>query len=86
MKDDVIRFRCNADLKARFEAVAKLERRDPADLARIIFEDYIAAKTSQLNNSPDPKPVAPIVVPGAVAPTDRRISYFKTKQLKDRAK
>lgn len=47
-KDSEIKFRCEEDLRARFERVALLERRSPADLARIIFEDYIADKERTL--------------------------------------
>jgi antitoxin component of RelBE/YafQ-DinJ toxin-antitoxin module len=54
-KTGVIRFRCEAELKARFEAIAKLERRVPADLARLILEDYVVQKEAvplQLNEKP----------------------------------
>ena len=40
-KNAVIRFRCEPSLKERFEALAALERRTPADLARIVIEDYV---------------------------------------------
>jgi hypothetical protein len=42
-KTEVFRFRCDASLKERFEIIAKLDRRDPSELARIVFEDFIAA-------------------------------------------
>ena len=51
-KDDIIRFRCEGDLKERFEALAKLERRKPSDLARIIVEDYCAEKENALHDRP----------------------------------
>ena len=53
-KDDMIRFRCEGELRARFEAVAKLERREPADLARIVLEDYIAAKEAAIQDKSNP--------------------------------
>lgn len=39
--DAEIKFRCTDDLAARFERIAKLERRNPSDLARIVYEDYV---------------------------------------------
>jgi hypothetical protein len=68
-KDDIIRFRCEGELRARFEAVAKLERREPADLARLVLEDYIAAKEFAIKGDslrdapPSSKNPAPAVHP-----------------------
>lgn len=41
-KDDEIKFRCEEDLRLRFERIAAMERRNPADLGRIVFEDYVS--------------------------------------------
>lgn len=43
-----MKFRCEEELVARFERIAALERRDKSDLARIVFEDYIAAQERAL--------------------------------------
>lgn len=61
-KDDIIRFRCEGELRARFEAVAKLERREPADLARLVLEDYINAKEAAIQDKPAMGKAAPPVV------------------------
>lgn len=37
-----MKFRCPVELKRRFEKIAKMGRREPSDLARIILEDHIA--------------------------------------------
>jgi hypothetical protein len=74
MKDDVIRFRCDKELKARFEAVAKLERRDPADLARIIFEDYVNGKAAAIQDAPSaapPPPAQPVSYKGKTSSKTR---------------
>jgi hypothetical protein len=47
-KDDIIRFRCDGDLRARFARVAALMRREEADLARIIFTDFVAQEETKL--------------------------------------
>lgn len=47
-KDEYIRFRCDPDLKTRFERVAALMRRNSSDLGRIVFEDYVAEQERQL--------------------------------------
>lgn len=46
--DSEIKFRCEAELVARFERIAVLERRKTSDLARLVFEDYVAALESKL--------------------------------------
>lgn len=46
--DAEIKFRCESDLVARFERIATLERRNTSDLARIVFEDYVAAQERAL--------------------------------------
>lgn len=56
-KNAVIRFRCDLSLKERFEALAALARRTPADLARIVIEDYVQAREQNaarlaLNDAP----------------------------------
>lgn len=56
-KNAVIRFRCDLSLKERFEALAALERRTPADLARIVIEDYVQSREESvtrmaLNDAP----------------------------------
>jgi predicted DNA-binding protein len=58
-KNAVIRFRCEPSLKERFEALAALERRTPADLARIVIEDYVQSREEDvarlaLNDAPSP--------------------------------
>jgi hypothetical protein len=50
-KDSEIKFRCDVDLRVRFERIAALERRNPADLGRIVFEDYVAAQEQHLGLS-----------------------------------
>lgn len=60
-KNAVIRFRCELSLKERFEALAALERRTPADLARIIIEDYVQNREKNpsrfaLNDAPGSSP------------------------------
>jgi hypothetical protein len=47
-KDAEIKFRCEEDLRARFERIASLERRAASDLGRIVFEDYIATREREL--------------------------------------
>lgn len=47
-KDSEIKFRCDGELRARFERLAILERRSESDLARIIFEDYVNQMESKL--------------------------------------
>lgn len=69
-KDDIIRFRCDSSLRERFESIAKEKRREPADLARIIFEDYIAAEENNVLKEKDSGSTGKaVVVPaGARAP------------------
>lgn len=60
-KNAVIRFRCDLSLKERFEALAALERRTPADLARIVIEDYVKGREQNaarlaFNDAPGPAP------------------------------
>lgn len=50
--DDIIRFRCPRKLVARLERLAKLHRRDSADLYRIIMEDYCDAEEKTLQLPP----------------------------------
>lgn len=47
-KDDVIRFRTDAEFVARFKRIASVLRRNESDLSRIIFEDYVAEQERQL--------------------------------------
>jgi hypothetical protein len=49
--DAEIKFRCQGDWRARFEALAKLERRDVSDLARLVFEDYITSQEKALERA-----------------------------------
>lgn len=42
------KFRCEGDLKARFERVAAMRRRNPADLSRLVFEDFVSAEEQAL--------------------------------------
>jgi antitoxin component of RelBE/YafQ-DinJ toxin-antitoxin module len=43
-KDDYISTRIDAELKERFADIAKDKRRKPADLLRIVIEEYVAAE------------------------------------------
>lgn len=79
-KDDIIRFRCETDLKSRFEAVAKLERRDPSDLARIVLEDYVAAKESAIQGKPVALAESPLVLPPPAPKT--KTTIYKLKRHK----
>ncbi len=47
-KDSHIIVRCEPELRARLQRIALLERRELSSLARIVFEDYIAAQESKL--------------------------------------
>jgi predicted transcriptional regulator len=53
-KDETIRFRCDAELRRRFEEIAKAKRRTPADLARLVLEDFIATEENSLKETPAP--------------------------------
>jgi predicted transcriptional regulator len=70
-KTNVFRFRCDDDFKERLAAVAKLERRDPSDLARLILEDYIADQEARLTGTlhDGPAPALP------TATINRRVHY-----------
>lgn len=50
--DSHLRFRCSREDKAKFIKIAKELRRKPSDLARIILEDYVAAKERALGLPP----------------------------------
>lgn len=67
--DDMIRFRCEGELKRRFEAIAAAERRDSADLARIVFEDFVAAKEKEIATLRD-RPNSPAAQGPGVAAAD----------------
>ena len=74
-KDSEIKFRCDVDLRVRFERIAALERRNPADLGRIVFEDYVAAQERQLGLAGNASQESPMVrrvssTSQAVAPED----------------
>jgi hypothetical protein len=47
-KEEVIRFRCDTDMRLRFQRVAAMLRRDEPDLARLWFEDMILAEEQRL--------------------------------------
>jgi hypothetical protein len=49
--DAEIKFRCNGDWRTRFEKLAKLERREVSDLARLVFEDYITSQENALERA-----------------------------------
>jgi len=57
--NDILRFRCSRELKARFMRIAKEDRRDPSDLGRIMLEDYCTQQERELKLSPiTPREVA----------------------------
>ena len=64
--DEVIRFRVEAELKARFEKVAERLRRDPSDLARLVLEDFVKAQPDTLRDEPTAKPL-PLAKPVSYA-------------------
>ena len=46
--DSEWKFRCDADLLARFERIATLRRRRFADFSRMVFEDFVSAEERAL--------------------------------------
>lgn len=79
-----IKFRCERGLLARFERIAALERRDKSDLARIVFEDYVALRERALKltlrDAPTPKNVTPLhhKAPGSAPGQETR--YRKSRR------
>lgn len=72
--DSEIKFRCDSDLRARFERIATLERRDPSDLGRIIFEDYVTAQERAMNLNLRDAPTS------SSTPAARPVNYRKRKK------
>lgn len=48
-KESHIIIRCEPELRQRLQRLATLERRNLSDLARIVFEDYIATQERAMN-------------------------------------
>jgi predicted transcriptional regulator len=78
--DAEIKFRCELELVARFERIASLERRDKSDLARIVFEDYVAAQERAMKLTLRDRADGPRVPP--VPPSQTDTSYLKRKRAK----
>lgn len=51
-KNSHIIVRCEITLRARLQRIALLERRALSSLARIVFEDYVAAQEIKLGLPP----------------------------------
>lgn len=43
-----IRFRTTKTIKARFQRLARVARKDPSDLGREIIEDFVARREAEL--------------------------------------
>ncbi len=75
-KDSEIRFRCDNEMRLRFERIAAMERRNASDLGRLIFEDYVATQEIKLGLTKpkfsyghhQPSPLAFPESPGAQPP------------------
>jgi hypothetical protein len=67
--DAEIKFRCEADLVARFARICMLERRKISDQARLVFEDYVAAQEHSMNLVLPTKSAPPEVKSSPPAPT-----------------
>lgn len=78
--DSEIKFRCEADLVARFERIARLERRKHSDLARIVFGDYVASQERALNLVLRDQPDSPSTPAVPDAQTDT--TYLKRRKPK----
>lgn len=79
--DAEIKFRCEAELVARFARICNLERRKLSDQARLVFEDYVAAQEHSMNLvlPAKPSPPTPTRYP---PPTPRHNSLNETKRKK----
>lgn len=43
-----IKFRCDAELSERFRVLSERERRNVSDLARIVLEDWVTRRESEI--------------------------------------
>jgi len=81
-KNTVFRFRCESDLKQRFEAIARAERRDFADHARLVFSDYIDSKEAELGaqTGPAANPAPPTPSKQTAPPTTPSARHMSEDQ------
>lgn len=82
-KESHIMIRCEPSLRQRIERIAVLERRTLSDLARLVFEDYVAIQERAfkiaLRDQPTPKNVTPLHQNTANSPV-AEIRYRKARK------
>jgi hypothetical protein len=61
--DDLIKFRAPSHLVKRLARIAEKLRREPADLYRLIMEDYCEAEEKKLNLPPPTYPAPRATTP-----------------------